>query len=104
MCARKVRLGFFCATESVLVQLLPENGQHRLSRKPDRTTMRVAGDVIRMNARQGQARTKSPLGLRKSFSADAADDPVKYGLRASARRMVGVAAFSGVINILMLSG
>jgi PrtD family type I secretion system ABC transporter len=32
------------------------------------------------------------------------DDPVAAGLRDSARRMVGIAVFSGVINILMLSG
>jgi ATP-binding cassette subfamily C protein PrsD len=31
-------------------------------------------------------------------------DPVAVGLRESARRMVGIAVFSGVINILMLSG
>src|ERR1700749_5294343 len=31
-------------------------------------------------------------------------DPVMRGLRASARRLVGVAVFSGVINLLMLSG
>src|SRR5262249_8764171 len=34
----------------------------------------------------------------------AADDPVSRGLRESARRMVGIAVFSGVINLLMLSG
>jgi ATP-binding cassette, subfamily C, type I secretion system permease/ATPase len=33
-----------------------------------------------------------------------ADDPVAQALRESARRMIGVAVFSGVINILMLSG
>lgn len=32
------------------------------------------------------------------------DDPVMLGLRASAARIVGVAAFSGIVNILMLSG
>ena len=30
--------------------------------------------------------------------------PSRYALRDSARRMIGVAVFSGVINILMLSG
>src|SRR3954447_20587053 len=34
----------------------------------------------------------------------AADDPVAVALRESARRMIGVAVFSGVINVLMLSG
>jgi ATP-binding cassette, subfamily C, type I secretion system permease/ATPase len=37
-------------------------------------------------------------------STPASDDPVTLRLRESARRMVGVAVFSGVINILMLSG
>jgi ATP-binding cassette subfamily C protein PrsD len=32
------------------------------------------------------------------------DDPVTLGLRASARRLVGVAVFSGVVNLLTLSG
>jgi ATP-binding cassette subfamily C protein PrsD len=40
-------------------------------------------------------------GLRSTL---AGDDPVASALRASARRMIGVAVFSGVINILMLSG
>jgi len=34
----------------------------------------------------------------------AGDDPVAVGLRDSARRMVGIAVFSGVVNLLMLSG
>jgi ATP-binding cassette, subfamily C, bacterial PrsD len=34
----------------------------------------------------------------------AGDDPVSVGLRDSARRMVGIAVFSGVVNVLMLSG
>ncbi|HET9716663.1 MAG TPA: type I secretion system permease/ATPase [Pseudolabrys sp.] len=32
------------------------------------------------------------------------DDPVSLELRASARRLLGVAAFSGIVNLLMLSG
>jgi len=36
--------------------------------------------------------------------ATAGDDPVSRGLRGSARRMAGIAVFSGVINLLMLSG
>ncbi len=32
------------------------------------------------------------------------DDPVTAGLRASARQLVGVAAFSGIVNLLTLSG
>lgn len=38
------------------------------------------------------------------LSTLSSDDPVSLGLRESARRMVGIAVFSGVINILMLSG
>jgi ABC-type protease/lipase transport system fused ATPase/permease subunit len=45
-----------------------------------------------------------PFGLRNPLSAVAGDDPVAAGLRDSARRMVGVAGFSGVVNVLMLSG
>jgi ATP-binding cassette subfamily C protein PrsD len=37
-------------------------------------------------------------------SSTAGDDPVSRGLRGSARRMAGIAVFSGVINLLMLSG
>jgi ATP-binding cassette subfamily C protein PrsD len=44
------------------------------------------------------------FGLPNPLSAVAGDDPVAIGLRESARRMVGVAGFSGVVNILMLSG
>jgi ATP-binding cassette subfamily C protein PrsD len=32
------------------------------------------------------------------------DDPVTAGLRASARQLMGVAAFSGIVNVLTLSG
>ena len=32
------------------------------------------------------------------------NDPVTLGLRASARRLVSVAIFSGVVNLLTLSG
>src|SRR5579872_5352541 len=46
--------------------------------------------------------------LNRSFSsllsAPSSDDPVALGLRDSARRMIGIAIFSGVINVLMLSG
>jgi ATP-binding cassette subfamily C protein PrsD len=45
-----------------------------------------------------------PFGMRNLLSSEADNDPVSLGLRASARRMVGVAAFSGVVNVLMLSG
>lgn len=43
-------------------------------------------------------------GFSSLVSALSSDDPVALGLRDSARRMAGVAIFSGVINVLMLSG
>jgi len=38
------------------------------------------------------------------MSVSESNDPVTLGLRASARRLAGVAVFSGVVNLLMLSG
>ena len=38
------------------------------------------------------------------MSISESNDPVMLGLRGSARRLLGVAVFSGVINLLMLSG
>src|SRR5215475_1770668 len=60
-----------------------------------------------MSMAQAQERARAaPMsraisGLRSQL---AGDDPVATALRASGRRMIGVAVFSGVINILMLSG
>src|ERR1700742_2068367 len=52
-----------------------------------------------MSVAQESARTSSA-----SSAASTVDDPVTSGLRDSARRMTGIALFSGVINLLMLSG
>src|SRR5258708_3229714 len=57
-----------------------------------------------MSVVQGRPRAPSSAGLWKLLPAASADAPVAHGLRESARRMIGVAVFSGVINILMLSG
>jgi ABC-type protease/lipase transport system fused ATPase/permease subunit len=57
-----------------------------------------------MGVAQGRPRTISFAGRWNPLLAAEADDPVALGLRESARRMIGIAAFSGVINILMLSG
>src|SRR6516164_8670090 len=46
----------------------------------------------------------SAFGISNLRSTLSSDDPVALGLRESARRMVGIAVFSGVINVLMLSG
>jgi len=69
------------------------------------------GDVIvawkgsSMSIAQGQAQAASrPRAISGLMSTLSAGDPVALGLRDSARRMIGVALFSGVINILMLSG
>jgi ATP-binding cassette subfamily C protein PrsD len=51
-----------------------------------------------------QSRIISPQGLSNLWLSAPSNDPVARGLRDSARRMVGVAIFSGVINVLMLSG
>ena len=54
---------------------------------------------------QGRAQAASPSRTISSLlSKLASDDPVGNALRDSARRMIGVAIFSGVINILMLAG
>src|SRR5215813_8464641 len=49
-------------------------------------------------------KTSSPFAAINPFAATLADDPVSRGLHESARRMIGIALFSGVINLLMLSG
>src|SRR5271169_5401272 len=46
----------------------------------------------------------SSHGISNLRSVLSSDDAVVLGLRESARKMVGIALFSGVINILMLSG
>ena len=48
--------------------------------------------------------TSPSRGISNLLSTLASDDPVSVGLRESARRMIGIAVFSGVINVLMLSG
>src|SRR6201993_1147321 len=51
----------------------------------------------------GAQGTDSLAGLSNLFGLSS-DDPVPLGMRESARRMVGIAVFSGVIDVLMLSG
>lgn len=53
---------------------------------------------------QDRMRATLRFGPRSLLTASAAGDPVLHGLREGARRMTGIAAFSGVINLLMLSG
>jgi ATP-binding cassette subfamily C protein PrsD len=58
-----------------------------------------------MSIAQSHPQAASPSRVISGLlSTLGADDPVAQALRESARRMIGVAVFSGVINILMLSG
>ena len=57
-----------------------------------------------MSSAYRQARTALSAGVSDLLSPPAHDDPVALRLHESARRMVGIAAFSGVVNVLMLSG
>jgi PrtD family type I secretion system ABC transporter len=57
-----------------------------------------------MSSAYRQARTALSAGVSDLLSPPAPDDPVALRLHESARRMVGIAAFSGVVNVLMLSG
>src|SRR3954447_13041993 len=57
-----------------------------------------------MSVVQGGPQIPLSAGSCRPMPAAQGDDPVTRGLRESARRMIGVAVFSGVINILMLSG
>jgi ABC-type protease/lipase transport system fused ATPase/permease subunit len=62
-----------------------------------------------MSIAQGQTQKRAraaatPRSISGLLSTLNAGDPVANALRDSARRMIGVAVFSGVINILMLSG
>src|SRR5712664_1491712 len=59
---------------------------------------------IGMTVAQNHAQTFLSGGVSPLPSAAASDDPVTLRLRESARRMIGIAVFSGVINILMLAG
>ena len=58
-----------------------------------------------MSIAYGHAQATFPSRAISSLrSTLQSDDPVAVGLRDSARRMIGIAVFSGVINLLMLSG
>src|ERR1700716_1790082 len=58
-----------------------------------------------MKVARGHAQATFPSrGISSLLLTLESDDPVAHRLRESARRMVGIAVFSGVINVLMLSG
>src|SRR4030081_330274 len=55
-------------------------------------------------ARDHAQATLPARGISSLLSTPAPDDPISLRLRKSARRMIGIAVFSGVVNVLMLSG
>jgi ATP-binding cassette, subfamily C, bacterial PrsD len=61
-----------------------------------------------MRVGQDRPREAFSVGPDKSFEQQfdvtKSEDPVTEGIRIAARRMIGIGVFSGVINILMLSG
>src|SRR3979490_2243244 len=58
-----------------------------------------------MKVAQGHAQATFPFrGISSLLSKLGSDDPVAHRLGARARRMAALAVFSGVINVLMLSG
>jgi ATP-binding cassette subfamily C protein PrsD len=57
-----------------------------------------------MSIAQGHTQALASRGISSLLSAPPPDDPVASRLHESARRMIGIAIFSGVVNILMLSG
>src|SRR5712672_4474941 len=57
-----------------------------------------------MSIAQDHTQVPAFRGISSLLSAPALDDPVTLRLQESARRMIGIAIFSGVVNVLMLSG
>jgi len=57
-----------------------------------------------MSIAQDHAQAIPARGISSLLSTLKSDDPVALALRGSARRMAGIAVFSRVINVLMLSG
>src|SRR5690349_6864793 len=57
-----------------------------------------------MNTAYNNARLAAPESPFSLLLSPQPDDPVVGRLHESARRLVGIAVFSGVVNVLMLSG
>ena len=70
--------------------------------------MNAIPDHSQINSSRGKAskasRAQAQAQAAQVQATQEADDPVSRGLRESGRRMIGIAVFSGVINLLMLSG
>src|SRR6266571_2121806 len=92
------------SSEFAAFAFLPKNGRYRWSRRLDRRSISARWRTIGMSVAQNCAQTFLSAGVSHLPSTATSDDPVTLRLRESARRMVGIAVFSGVINLLMLSG
>src|SRR6266852_5877251 len=92
------------SNELAAVAFLPKIGRYRGSRRLDRRSISARWRTIGMSVAQNYAQTFLSAGVSHLPSTATSDDPVTLRLRESARRMVGIAVFSGVINLLMLSG
>src|SRR5258707_13694658 len=57
-----------------------------------------------MGIAQGHTQMLASRGMSSLLSTPSLHDPVTLRLHESARRMIGIAIFSGVVNVLMLSG
>src|SRR4051794_9596717 len=57
-----------------------------------------------MSIAQGHTQMLASRAMSSLLSTPAPDDPVTLRLHESARRMIGIAIFSGAVNVLMLSG
>jgi PrtD family type I secretion system ABC transporter len=57
-----------------------------------------------MSSTQNHVDARTTTSAASLLSSPASDDPVALRLHESARRMAGIAVFSGVVNVLMLSG
>src|SRR5690242_9917830 len=95
--------GNISAASLVPSQGLPNFRPDRCSRLIDQQDMLLdmhrgqRTGVARCRSIEREAKGQGPLSRDRT-------DPVTLGLRASARRLIAVAVFSGVINLLMLSG
>jgi PrtD family type I secretion system ABC transporter len=80
-------------------------GNYRQANLPADVQTKIRQENQCMSIVQSHTQAMLPSnGISDLRATLASSDPVAAGLRESARRMVGIAVFSGVINVLMLSG
>src|SRR5689334_13984624 len=85
------------------VALSPENGRLRFLASRNRRSTRRRRRIA-MGSAYNPASAESPTGMASVSSRLSSDDPVAMRLHESARRMAAIAVFSGVVNVLTLSG